>query len=304
MPIGRRLAFVFARLLPKQQQHVQPDDETGSPENRGNRADQEQPIAIGAPSSDNASQAEEREHRRAEQRYWKWSIALTLLTIALTSAGIYVANSALKASWRAVDEARRQAEIARFSLIASDRPWLQVTSFRPDILRVKDSIVGISSTVAIKNVGHSPALNVQIMTAILPSSGGGDLKFPEEGVCQTLRRKPYNIFSNVIFPGEENVIDSAQSSFVIALEDVLKAQGIMNDAQVNQYYGTYLLLMGCIVYQSAATAPIQHSTSFGFILDRKCPERPFGCALEIMQEEDIPGDQLQVRTPFKGNTAD
>ena len=299
MPIGRRLASVFARLLSKQQQHVQAGDDAGSAKNHGNGARQEQPITIGGPPSDNASQAEEREHRRAEQRYWKWSIALTLLTIALTSVGIYVASSALKASWRAVDEARRQAEIARLSLIASDRAWLQVTTFQPEKFTINASEVSISSSIKIRNVGHSPALNVQVMVDLLASSRGGDLT--EVNLCDTFKKAPLNVFSNVIFPGEETAFDDAKYKS-IAIPDVLVAQG--KDINSAPEFFAFFLLAGCVIYQSPTTGPLQHGTSFGLIVSRKCPSSPVGCAFEVLQEAELPPDELEWRAPFKSNAAD
>lgn len=105
------LAATVHRSLVHQSQHSRSDHSSG-PKNQQPGATEKQPVAASAPTKNSANQAEEREHRRAERRYWKWSVAGSLAAAVPGLVGLYIAAGALDASRKAVKEASNQASMA------------------------------------------------------------------------------------------------------------------------------------------------------------------------------------------------
>lgn len=132
-------------------------------------ARQEHPRGSAPPDdASHGGDARDQKHQRHERYYWivtgAASVAATIATIV---AAIY-AIGAYNASWQAVGAAQDQAEIARKSLVAGERPWVMLTNFKPIGLFSDDSEgVTFSVNISAKNVGHSPAQNVFVSGKLL-----------------------------------------------------------------------------------------------------------------------------------------
>lgn len=104
----------------------------------------------------------EEEHRTAEQYNWRYGNSLNaLIFIAASVAAIFAGLTYY--------QTRRQADIAQDALFASVRPWMEIEDIEPASgVRWDASGASIAFDYKIKNVGHSPAIAVDVQGELYP----------------------------------------------------------------------------------------------------------------------------------------
>jgi len=111
------------------------------------RSDTDRPVS---PAPDGAEQAEQSEHRRAEQRYWNRSLVVSAMSAMVALVAICFAAGAFFA-------ARDQVDTARRAMFANDRPWVKLDSITVSGMEIDDEVVVVWAKIMVKNVGKSPA---------------------------------------------------------------------------------------------------------------------------------------------------
>jgi hypothetical protein len=104
-------------------------------------------------------------------RFGFWLLALTLCFTAWAAISARNAATSTRAS---ADGAGRSADVARETLIATQRAWLERIEIVPldDLRRFPGGPMGVSIGFAFKNIGNAPALHVRTLAWLLPGIDG------------------------------------------------------------------------------------------------------------------------------------
>lgn len=304
MLILRWLLFIgFATLLSRRGKH--PEKKLDAPKNGTDPAYRQQPNRSPEPAYENGWHPQEEKHRRHEGWYWFASILLSAVVAIGAGLSAIYAYKAVEAGQAQAKAAQDQTEIARRALIASDRPWLQVVNFSVAKMTIDAENVMIWATVTLRNVGHSPALSVDMKPELstYDSRGLPGLPLDPESVCVRAKERPYNAYSDTIFPSQDKTLP--QLVFWMHASDIRKAQVArivrqspnwlpMPNVSSIRIADTFTLA-GCALYKSIGEVSY-HGTSFGMTLARRCPEDAFGCPFDLMQFGTVPINTLHEDT--------
>lgn len=162
--------------------------------------------------------------------------------IAAVWAGLY-ATMAVRAARQQIDATRRVS-------IEEQRPWISVDLLfagEPSILRDKtwEASIGIH----IKNLGRSPALNVQ--TSVTTIDFEMDLHRRTRAFAEE-HRKIIEEHGRPLLPGEEYVRPWGAT------------------VSSSSEFGPTPVIMGCVTYQSSLDMSV-HQTAFCFVVDTDTP---------------------------------
>lgn len=300
------------RLLRRRKQ---PNNELHGPDGGATPADRHQPVRPPEPTPPQGWHPQEEHHRRHEGWYWLASIFLSLaIAIGAGLSARYAYRAASEAHEQAM-QARRQADIARDTLVASNRPWVMLTDINPVSLSSDDGAgVHFWVKVSVKNVGHSPAQNVSISGRLLI----GDFDPPPNEAMVTVCREPQSssfiIPGRVLFPDQaQNIYGDTPSSFGIEADRVWaaraarikstydmkmafgnaeRAQAWANELAKFPFYAP-LNFVGCINYRSADNTTL-YQTSFMFDVSTRPARKSFpllgGIPPVIRYPEPEPGE--------------
>jgi hypothetical protein len=136
-----------------------------SPHQNGNPANHANTQPGEAVEAEECDKTSDKRHRAQEQEHWaheKWinKVTVAVASVALGAAMLsaYFSHESMIAAIKAANEASRQADAA----FADLRPWLQVELTLVQ-LRFADNLdANISYALRTKNVGKSPARNIQL----------------------------------------------------------------------------------------------------------------------------------------------
>lgn len=296
------------------------------------------------------------EKRRAKQkqeapadRAAKSTARATWAIAALTLAAIAVGVSQYVIFNRQLDEMRRtreggdesmaaqirimqdqakamqtQAEVSRQALLASDRPWLQVAGFNVERLQTDQQNVYTWTDLKLRNVGHSPALDIHIAPVLMPSLSVTEEAAEVVRICREAKTRSYSFYNSVVFPGEDRTYFPNETLFDLDIASIQRRkEAKVKDQRVQQRdmlgdgpaeaeaqrvmdlpLRDGLTLLGCVTYKSATGGDV-HATSFGLDLLRSCPEGPIKmCAFEFSQPAILPHDELTERPLLGASYAD
>jgi len=159
--------------------------------------------------------------------------------------------------------ARDALETERQTLIASERPWLDVNVV-PDDLTFDSSGGHLTVAFVLDNAGHSPAQNVEVQSAAFSESSKHNPWFEQNDLCHqwngpstSLTNTPSAFARATVFPGHTTRVASKPT---IKPEDVeatwqtypfLKPKGIV-----------HAFVVGCVYYQSDLDPRRQYQTGF------------------------------------------
>lgn len=254
------------------------------------------------------------EHRTAEQYNWgRQNVLSAITTIAAIGAAVF--------AFKTFIETRRQADIAKDSLIAATRPWVQISSVKPISVAVDGPLIVIGTDFRVKNIGHSSAEAIFVTGDVFPSIGTTEEHTAAGKVCARARKGKQTELDAVAFPDEE--VRLTGTDFVIMKRDVQNyrtaemnknyevRKGMfgkeqaenMRGGEASQPLSTDLTVVGCITYQFAGGEGVGQ-TSFILNLYRPCqriypdviPE--LKCTFDVTQRRDFRGDDIgmdQVR---------
>ena len=145
--------------------------------------------------------AYERSHKRKERAYWRASITIGAIgVIGAVCAAIFARGAFI--------EAHNQAVAAEGQLVAmrdEQRPWIKVTV---DTIKGFGNYKGIRVffvSFGMKNVGHSPAFNIQFFQHVYAYyEGSVSITNKQRLDCDVVRKTPLKTDApaGVIFPGD------------------------------------------------------------------------------------------------------
>lgn len=274
--------------------------------------------------ANNRSSPGDESQQRYERRYWIVTGTTSVVATFATVAAACFAIGAYNASWEAVGAGRDQADTARKALLASDRPWLQVADFKVGRFQIDDQYVFIGTDLKLKNVGHSPALDIHIVPVLMPSLSVTEEASETIRICKEAKASSFNFYNSVVFPGEDRTYIPNETLFDLDIASIQKRKearvrehltqqrSMMGDgpaeAEARRVMGLPLrdglTLLGCVTYKSATGGDV-HATSFGVDLFRACPDGLLGmCAFEFPQPAIIPHDALVERRLLGASYAD
>lgn len=217
-----------------------------------------------------------------------------------------------------------QVEISRQALLASDRPWLQVAGFKVKRLQIDERYVFIGADLKLRNVGHSPALDIHIIPVLMPSLSTTEEASKIIQICNEAKARTFNFYNSVVFPGEDRTYVSNETSSHLDIasiqrgkevrvrDNLIQQRDIMGDGPaeaeaqrvMNLPLRDGLTLLGCVTYKFVIGGEV-HATSFGLDFSRNCPESPVGmCAFEFSQPAIILHDGLTERPVLGASYAD
>jgi hypothetical protein len=227
------------------------------------------------PPLDSAEQAEERERRRDERWYWKWSIVaggasgMGALAAAFFAAGAYFT-------------AREQANIAQEALVASIRPWISLDADIDRPIRFDKGGAHLFINWTLKNYGHTPAPYISLWAEIVP------LETEETDRVERLRchdpeqgRNHKLLTDSSLFPEESMTL---LQSFDISRSSLDKAQA------ENGHRGVLIEVYGCVDYMFASSK-VLHVTTATYALGEKSPDRPDALRFFRDKEDTVEPDK-------------
>jgi len=198
---------------------------------------------------------------------------LAVFGTALGTGTLMAAFFAARYAKRAASEARRAADIARDALIASERAWLTV-ELHPDSDLSFDRTggCGLSVYLTIKNIGRTPALNVQTNMEMVAMRQN----HVEEVAAHALRQRgPNRDWSRTLLPG-----DSYDRKWGLSLDDYKTSP--------------YATIFGSVTYETLPDRAL-HQTTFCYIVGRG--------EIGMLTGEDIPIEEVHF-TVTSGGFAD
>lgn len=207
---------------------------------------------------------QEKEHRRHERFYWKFSLVVGLAGLISAIAAAVVASFA----YLAVD-----GQLA--TMRDEQRPWISIDRMDPisSFHRDQNGLLYLRISFNLKNSGHAPARYTDIAgMMVVRSNTNADLSKIKE-VCIKERVRPIDehAVGQPIFPG-----DTRSAGYGVEL---------LKDEEAKLEAGkTAILLGGCVDYVYGAQNE-HHQTSFVIEIDKPGPDSTF---LAIDYEKDIP----------------
>lgn len=167
----------------------------------------------------------QQEQKRSWER-WKRIVEASAVLIALAVAVLNLCT--LRQVIRQADNSETRIRIMQKQLIASERPWLSARISMSQPLKFTEKGGSIGITGVIKNVGHSPALNVRFNAKVIADTGGASglhQRQVEYGDIWKNRSAYGGLPGSVIFPGEEHIegqvtgisVDEIQKGLATAL---------------------------------------------------------------------------------------
>ncbi|MGO9858817.1 MAG: hypothetical protein ACLPQX_05230 [Syntrophobacteraceae bacterium] len=191
----------------------------------------------------------------------------------------YIAEKAAEAARKSAEAAEKSAEVARKTLLAAQRPWLSVhTGIGSDLVFSRKEGGGITIIYTVKNVGNSPAIDVEVNAKIFPERLFISGKEREEQIklcaVEWTKSLPPNRPNAglVLFPNEEFVYSISTG---ISWEDINQSRHEM-EKLYGAGFGAGSIgpeLVGCVSYRFAVDSS-DHTTGFAYYLETLDPRFP------------------------------
>lgn len=194
------------------------------------------------------------DERIADYTWW-----LAVLTAGLVLSGVIQFGFLLRSDRTAriaADAAKKSADVAESILIATQRPWIEITEMRVASPLVFDEQGGrVTIEASLRVVGQTPALNVGISGVFALLRNGVDPAVEQHRHCDEVLRRPVFASEPPIFPGgaitrsislpiPQSEIDAAAAALPVEAAEVMKTFGIVGKAITP-------VLVGCIHYRFA-----------------------------------------------------
>lgn len=214
-----------------------------------------------------------------------FTLFLVVFTAVLSGVGVIQLKLLTRAETvaeKSANAAKESAEVAKNTLIASNRPWMSLDVELAGDLSFDTPILGANNkwsipiTYRTRNIGHSPATDVSFFAAIIPFTlphfanktpngevqgpiiAGTDLaeeidkvcKFPETMASQKMG------WGQVVFPDES----------ISAKFELNGNADLFEKAKTNSGYSGQFVIVGCITYGSTLNSENRFRTGKAFHL--------------------------------------
>jgi hypothetical protein len=227
-----------------------------------------------------------------------WMSVLTLLGIVGTV--IYTARQ-WKATDKAANAARDAADTGRDTLIASNRPWLDVDISIVGPLMFDSAGAHLEANIITSNLGHSPAIHVAKGQEFIQVIAGSPNPWQEiKRRCQSADGQsalPANRgVTQTIFPGKPQ---SEHWNLTLSLTEMSKE--IIPGERLPFIYPA---IVWCVAY-GADFSKSTHHTGYAWNVLRSAPQLRGGIGLIDPSAGNVPAGQLLAeKYPFIGPFAD
>lgn len=228
-------------------------------EANGDRPDR--PVTVEGEAKDSAAQRKRDEsdtrHKRGEVWYWRITGTAAVLATVGTLAAAAFAYGAYDAALESVAEARRQADIAQQTLVASTRARLKLTAIT-DARATRSTdfpVAWFTFKPTFKNFGQTPAQNIAFSTHVFViGTGEGQ---PARDICEGEKTRDRMSSGELAFPQEEG----GESMFGIQMpiSDLTSQAAKIEEIQTSATI--YLGVVGCLTYQTIGS-PTVYVTGF------------------------------------------
>jgi hypothetical protein len=269
----------------------------------------------------NEATKREAEKRRADEKKrkaekpswhienWNWTAIATCVMAAFT-VGIYFVG---RYQWHTFQDQLAVMQDQLNAMEADQRPWMKIEKIAPSISPIDPRFGGLRFNgpntigflpldILVKNVGHSPALDVRVGIGQFYGYAQKeiDLAKAEHDQCyaldnafpQTPLMVDSTTFIRVIFPGE----DSPYNSIALGILPDQVAKYSTGDNEQNKVF--QLWFYGCIRY-TFANSKAPHQTSFAYRVSHLVDASiPGGKAMDVSFKpwEDIPGERILLES--------
>lgn len=243
------------------------------------------------------SPSEESEKAIARYNFWLTIFTGVLAFVAIIQIGFLISADLI--AGRSANAAKESADVARDTLIATNRPWVSVDiGIGSDLVYDTEGNARITINFLLKNVGKSPAANVQIIPKIAVIFG--DSKSIQKEIAAAVRMKPPGLgnLGVTLFPGDTQL--HAQS-LPISRADIDAFNKKMAADYGEMSIGTAFLptLVGCVDYKFTFTEG-HHQTGFILDLRRRDPATPNAAFGFDIKDGNVAANRLSLIQGFIG----
>jgi hypothetical protein len=181
-----------------------------------------------------------------------------------------------KATTAAVAESKRQFDISLRQLESTDRPWVTIAFPQSAVFRFHEGgAASLGLTYTLKNIGRSPAVNIQLHASVIPLAQKDWITGPFRWQKQTCEpsslRAPDPARGFSLVPAEEisDGFSTTLDAQSIAAVNVAPLPGEIDDGVMR----FNPVLVGCVTYSFVNSLKI-HATGFIYSIARRIPKDP------------------------------
>lgn len=211
----------------------------------------------------------------------------TLLEVVGVTAAIAAAVFALWSAWIFSGQLEEMQN--------DQRPWVSANTQINAGLTYDINGANVGALLVLKNTGRSPAKDAAVYFEVysVPTIGSGPgFRQKQVDACKTARgMAEHGMNATTIFPGDVNV---GQHSGSISQEIITKLTA-------ERHGLLHIAIIGCVDYQFASREG-HHRTSFAYTLMRALPGQPNACCVFVIQQGDVPLENLRLYVAFEGGT--
>jgi hypothetical protein len=208
----------------------------------------------------------------------------------------------VKATNSLARETHKTFEMSAKQLEVTQRPWItaKLSVGRDGLSFTKDQKWSLDGVVVLKNVGHSPAVAISTMYAVVALSAVDIFDEPtgairvQRLICDEVRRDPTVVADvprvNTLFPGDETT--------PLQVESVTRYSFDVDALKLSMGSYVSLVVVGCVDYRFTF-APEHHQTGFIYRLYGGDPAELYEHRM-IKVGENLPPEKLQLIEYFFG----
>ena len=297
---------------PPRSEATDPPTEKGQP-----KAAVEQPVAVLAP----ATAINQLARRTAQARgapLLAQEYVLAKAQAFISAFALVFAGAAFVASYGALRETRRQADIAQDALITIDRPWLKVIGLENTPIDVRAGYAWTFANIEVKNIGRSPAqhtLPTFLLFLTVPSTS----RIPKRQTSvERLRAQGTGQKTNSCSPTTPDISGTsavalsavkdkrdrrAEREYVIARRMIGRHGQRPVDRSPEPPCNATFTLVGCVTY-AIATRQALGQTAFIYDLSYACGLGRLGQSqFRLSHPGSYSGNDVGVREPASGSFA-
>jgi hypothetical protein len=244
------------------------------------RVDLHSEIRLPAPIVDYyKAEQDDRDRKRVWDKYKVgFEIAGLVAALGLFSLTFFTLremNKQTGAMIDAADAARKSADIARDTLLVSQRPRVSIHPKIGSDLNFSKEGGRVTIIFHMKNVGQSPAVGTSVEAAIVLLSPKRDVFEEQRKVCPvspTVLPPGEPVSGDTVFPNEEYTVSI---SLPISRADIERSRAEMAEAHKDIRPDNFVspVLVGCVKYSFAFEGP-RHRTGFILHLNKIDPKHP------------------------------
>lgn len=216
-----------------------------------------------------------------DMAYWAKTIFfLGIAQLAFSGFGIYFI-------WRSLELNRDAVTIARETMIAQTRPWLKFESVNLQKIWIDDTQVNVQVEFAVRNVGHSPALEVLVNPRLTIDS-------TESFIPKDTRREPLvakgwhagsTVFNGDYWPYPVSFpITLAEIAADRARQIARNVKAFANRPELSEFaqqtFPPQFWIIANVQYEFVGSTEV-HQTSVQFMIWKRNPDGPPGTGFTI-----------------------